>query len=97
MSRIAAIAYSCEIDRDPVRNRANHQAMVDRLNSIIGEDGWPGVEVASLYTHKGDTVIEIEPGEAALTLDLLRGVKAAGGRRRPRAEPVFDGEQGRLI
>lgn len=97
MSRIAAIAYSCEIDRDPVRNRANHQAMVDRLNSIIGDDGWAGVEVASLYTHKGDTFVEIEPGDATLTLELLRGVKASGGRRRPRVEPEFDGEQGRLI
>jgi len=97
MSRIACIAYSCAIDRDPVQNRANHQAMVDRLNGLIRDDGWPGVDVVSLYTHHNDTFIEIEPGDAVLSLEHLRGVKAAGGRRRPREEPVFDGDQGILV
>ena len=97
MSRMTAIAYGCDIDKDPAQNRINHQAMVDRLSTMIREDGWTGVEVVSLYTRAGSTFIEIEPGEAALTLDLLRGVKEAGGRRRPREEPVFDGDQGRLV
>lgn len=97
MSRIACLAYSCDIDRDPAQNRANHQAMVDRLNGLIRDDGWSGVDVVSLYTHQSGTFIEIEPGDAALTLDLLRGVKQAGGRRRPREEPAFDGDQGRLV
>lgn len=97
MSSFAAIAYSCEIDRDPVQNRANHQAMIDKLNGLIGDDGWSGVDVVSLYTHQGGTFVEIEPGDAVLTLDLLRSVKEAGGRRRPREVPILDGDQGRLV
>jgi hypothetical protein len=94
---LTCIAYGCDIDRDPAQNRINHQAMVDRLADMTRDDGWTGVEVVSLYTHSGSTFIEIEPGEAVLTLDLLRGVKEAGGRRRPREEPEFDGDEGRLV
>jgi len=97
MSRIAAIAYSCEVDRDPVRNTANHQGMVDTLNALIADDGWPGVDVVSLFTSKAGTIIEIAPGAATLSLELLRGIKAGGGRRPAREEPVFDGDQGRLV
>ena len=54
--RIERIAYGCDIDRDPERNRANHQGMVDTLNTMVAADGWPGVKVVAFHSVKGSSI-----------------------------------------
>lgn len=85
MSRYLAIGYGCDISRDPAQNTLNHQRMVDELNAVIAEDGWPGVKVTALETRRGFTSIQIEPGVSKLTLDYLRKLREAG--RLPDAPP----------
>ena len=94
--RIERIAYGCDIARDPEQNRANHQDLVDTLNTMIAEDGWPGVKVVAFHSVKGSSFVEIEPGVAALTLDYLRGLREAG--KEIKVQPAMAmGEQGRLV
>lgn len=84
-SRYSLIAWGCEISRDPTENTKNHEAMIARLNDAIAADGWAGVTVSRLETVAGATLITIEPGPDALTMDLLRRVRAEM-RARPRAD-----------
>lgn len=92
---IERIVYGCDIARDPAENRRNHQAMVDTLNGLVADDGWPGVKVEAFYTQNSSAFIEIVPGVSALTLDYLRGLKERGELRPP---VVMEPEgQGRLL
>lgn len=97
MSRLTGIATTCDIDRDPEQNTRNHQAMIDRVNALIGEDGWPGVKVEAFYTAAGLSVLQVEPGASPLTLDYLRRLKEAGQPNPTETPPAVAGEQGRLV
>lgn len=77
MSNLIAIAFGCDIAKDPAQNRINHQAMVNELKKLMEEDGWSGVEITRFETKKGSSFIEIAPAEAGeLTLETLRAFKA---------------------
>jgi hypothetical protein len=75
VSRLLAIATTCDISRDHAQNTRNHQEMLDKLNAEISADGWAGVSIFDFYIRNGCAVIQIEPGEEALTLEYLRRFK----------------------
>lgn len=98
MTRHLAIYSSCEISRDPARNTANHQAMLDELNELMAADGWEGAKIVDFRTVAGFSAVGIEPGLSPLTLEYLRRMKDAG--KETQAEPprpVLVAEQGRLL
>lgn len=74
--RYERICYGCDTTSDATANQAAMQAMLDQLNAEIAADGWPGVSVAGLSSRRGTLFIEIEHGTEALTLELLRAVRA---------------------
>ena len=65
--------------------------MIALLNEAISADGWAGVAVTRLETVAGATLITIEPGTEALTMGLLRRVRAE-----MRARPRTDNRNGQL-
>lgn len=88
---IRAIAFSAPLTLDQAANAASLQDMIDRLDIEAQADGWPGVKVVRFFRTAGRAEIEVEPGVAPLTLDVLRTLKQAG---RPADE---DQQQERLL
>lgn len=92
MSRYALVSTSCAISRDPAENTASHGRMVAEIAAFIAADGWAGVTITHLATAAGATVITVEPGPEALTLDLLRRVKQEMRLRPRHAAETPDGQ-----
>lgn len=89
--RLLSIATTCDIAQDPAQNTRNHQDMLDKLNAAISADGWPGVSITEFSTGGGFASLQIEPGEAELTLELLRAFKEE--RRQARLKAAGQPEQ----